>query len=313
MMRLLIAVLGMLAASAAVSADFKGDAVDLCGTDRQPAAALRPSLFDADVKSNPSVAYFRLRHAATQVLAGTSGPADRFLALLRNPGARVFSVAPDGDTEKLFRGAPADTITISCAGGSVPQSLVDIAAAALIAERIRVAARLDLEKIRADAVTDTSQKAEALLKNGLAMWPWELWANGLRLSERDSDRLFRTQLILMRPTAGIEIDTHNRASADLHASVMLEPFGFVRYRGNSYSSWWGASFVVTSSTGRGAGVGGLFRWDNYTIGLTRHKGDGTRPDSTFLMIGVDLYDALNKKRAQLDDWEGFRKLRDAMK
>ena len=113
-----------------------------------------------------------------------------------------------------------------------------------------------------------------LLKNGLAMWPWELWLNGLRLSKKDSDPLFRTQWVFMRPTAGIEIDTYSQASADLQASVALEPLGFVRYRGEGYSHWWGASVVITASTSRGAGYGGLFRWDNYVIGRDAPQGPG---------------------------------------
>ena len=138
------------------------------------------------------------------------------------------------------------------------------------------------------------------------MWPWELWLNGLRLSDKDADPLFRTQWVVLRPSAGIEIDLRSQASADLQASVMLEPLGFVRYRGDSYAHWWGASLVVTSSTRRGAGIGALLRWDNYVIGLTRHKEEGSEPDSTFLMVGVDLYDLVNKKRTEL---KGLGRLR----
>ena len=90
--------------------------------------------------------------------------------------------------------------------------------------------------------------------------------------------------------------------------VALEPLGFVRYRGEGYSHWWGASLVLTASTSRGAGYGALFRWDNYVLGVTRHKGQGAEPDSNFLLIGVDLHDLLNKKRAELKDWDGFATL-----
>jgi hypothetical protein len=47
------------------------------------------------------------------------------------------------------------------------------------------------------------------------------------------------------------------------------------------------------------------------IGLTRHKGEGSEPDSTFLMVGVDLYDLVNKKRTELKEWDAFARLRSA--
>ena len=44
------------------------------------------------------------------------------------------------------------------------------------------------------------------------------------------------------------------------------------------------------------------------VGVTRHKGQGSQPDSNFLLIGVDLHDLLNKKRAELKDSGGFAAL-----
>jgi hypothetical protein len=261
-------------ATCAGAAELRGDAIFLCDALRQPS-----------IKSSEATAYGKLADALAAAVGNerTRPEVARFLAVLRNPQGRSFDVAPEGNTEKIFRSVPADTITISCAP-SVPQYLVDVATAALLAERIRIEHELPAMKTRAAILEKASRDAEDLLKNGLAMWPWELWLNGLRLSEKD---------------------------ADLQASVMLEPLGFVRYRGDSYAHWWGASLVVTSSTRRGAGIGALLRWDNYVIGLTRHKGEGSDPDSTFLMVGVDLYDLVNKKRTELKDWDAFARLRSA--
>ena len=264
------------------------------------------------IKSSEATAYGKLADALAAAVGNerTRPEVARFLAVLRNPQGRSFDVAPEGNTEKIFRSVPAETITISCAP-SVPQYLVEVATAALLAERIRIEHELPVMKTRAAILEKASRDAEDLLKNGLAMWPWELWLNGLRLSDKDADPLFRTQWVVLRPSAGIEIDLRSQSSADLQASVMLEPLGFVRYRGDSYAHWWGASLVVTSSTRRGAGIGALLRWDNYVIGLTRHKGEGSEPDSTFLMVGVDLYDLVNKKRTELKDWDAFARLRSA--
>ena len=288
-------------ATCAGAAELRGDAIFLCDALRQPS-----------IKSSEATAYGKLADALAAAVGNerTRPEVARFLAVLRNPQGRSFDVAPEGNTEKIFRSVPAETITISCAP-SVPQYLVEVATAALLAEHIRIEHELPAMKTRAAILEKASRDAEGLLKNGLAMWPWELWLNGLRLSEKDADPLFRTQWVVLRPSAGIEIDLRSQASADLQASVMLEPLGFVRYRGDSYAHWWGASLVVTSSTNRGAGVGALLRWDNYVIGLTRHKGEGSEPDSTFLMVGVDLYDLVNKKRTELKDWDAFARLRSA--
>ena len=288
-------------ATCAGAAELRGDAIFLCDALRQPS-----------IKSSEATAYGKLADALAAAVGNerTRPEVARFLAVLRNPQGRSFDVAPEGNTEKIFRSVPAETITISCAP-SVPQYLVEVATAALLAERIRIEHELPAMKTRAAILEKASRDAEDLLKNGLAMWPWELWLNGLRLSEKDADPLFRTQWVVLRPSAGIEIDLRSQASADLQASVMLEPLGFVRYRGDSYAHWWGASLVITSSTNRGAGIGALLRWDNYVIGLTRHKGEGSEPDSTFLMVGVDLYDLLNKKRTELKEWDAFARLRSA--
>ncbi|HEX6413856.1 MAG TPA: hypothetical protein VFZ94_12450 [Burkholderiales bacterium] len=288
-------------ATCAGAAELRGDAIFLCDALRQPS-----------IKSSEATAYGKLADALAAAVGNerTRPEVARFLAVLRNPQGRSFDVAPEGNTEKIFRSVPAETITISCAP-SVPQYLVEVATAALLAERIRIEHELPVMKTRAAILEKASRDAEDLLKNGLAMWPWELWLNGLRLSDKDADPLFRTQWVVLRPSAGIEIDLRSQSSADLQASVMLEPLGFVRYRGDSYAHWWGASLVVTSSTRRGAGIGALLRWDNYVIGLTRHKGEGSEPDSTFLMVGVDLYDLVNKKRTELKDWDAFARLRSA--
>ena len=288
-------------ATCAGAAELRGDAIFLCDALRQPS-----------IKSSEATAYGKLADALAAAVGNERSRPEvaRFLAVLRNPQGRSFDVAPEGNTEKIFRSVPAETITISCAP-SVPQYLVEVATAALLAERIRIEHELPVMKTRAAILEKASRDAEDLLKNGLAMWPWELWLNGLRLSDKDADPLFRTQWVVLRPSAGIEIDLRSQSSADLQASVMLEPLGFVRYRGDSYAHWWGASLVVTSSTRRGAGIGALLRWDNYVIGLTRHKGEGSEPDSTFLMVGVDLYDLVNKKRTELKDWDAFARLRSA--
>lgn len=271
-----------LSATLAAGADIRGDSIYLCDALRAPSSHLKPSELWLPLNSparegKVGAAYARLADIAGDALNGEAR-GRRVLLLLRNPDNRSFAVTPDRTNETIFSGAP-DTITIDCLA-TITQPVIDLATVALVAEWIRVKGELPLQGERANSVKKAARDAEDLLKNGLAMWPWELWLNGLRLSKKDSDPLFRTQWVFMRPTAGIEMDTYSQASADLQASVALEPLGFVRYRGDGYSHWWGASVVITASTSRGAGYGGLFRWDNYVLGVTRHQGQGLSRTAT---------------------------------
>jgi len=316
---LALAIAAAVAASPALAGELEGDAVRMCDGLFQPKAALRPSRLDAAVQPHVAAMDFAGAYRAlAQALELGLEPAERGMPkiaefrrhLLR---ANAFQIADfqlnreptDPSREKILQSHP-DEIVIDC-NDPVPQYLVDVAAVSLLAARVRgVQAKPQLAEIAA-AVAGASLQAEALLKDGLPMWPWELWLNGLRLSERDSDPLFRTQWVFLRPTAGIEVDTRNRAAADLNASVAIEPVGFVRYRGAGYAEWWGASMVVTSSTSRGLGVGGLLRWNNYVLGVTHHRGERRGEDgSAFVFVGVELHELISKKRAEIKDWKGFQ-------
>lgn len=300
------------ATSSGLAGELQGDFVGMCDGTFEPRAALRPSVLEGAVQPHVAGKDFAAAYRAlAQALERSLEPAERGMPkiaefrrhLLR---ANAFQIAdfqvnrePTDPTKEKILQSHADEIAIDC-NDPVPQYLVDVAAVALVAARVRaVQAKPQLAEIAA-AVARASVQAEGLLKDGLPMWPWELWLNGLRLSERDSDPLFRTQWVFMRPTAGIEIDTRNRAVADLNASVAIEPVGFVRYRGT-------ASMVVASSTRRGLGVGGLLRWNNYVLGVTHHRAERRGEDgSAFVFVGVELHELISKKRAELKEWKGFQ-------
>jgi hypothetical protein len=309
-----VALVCALGSSLAGAANLSDDLIFLCGKPHEPSPALklsavRPQIEPLVKEGNFGAAYVRLADITLGAVQqhGTATNVSRFLSVLRNPPLnRSFAIVMVERTERLFSTVPNETISIDCTA-QIPQHLIDVSAAALIAEIVQKQQRGPAEGARAEAVERKRRDSEDILKNGLAMWPWELWLNSQRVSTDDKP-LFRTQWVVMRPTAGIEVDTYSQATADLQASVALEPLGFVRYRGEGYAHWWGASLVITATTNRGAGYGALVRWDNYVLGITRHKGQGGEPNSNFLLIGVDLYDLLNKKRAEMKDSDGFAAL-----
>lgn len=155
------------------------------------------------------------------------------------------------------------------------------------------------------ALQERNREYQNLLQNGLSMWPWEMYLNGLRLAPRDSSHPFTTQFVIFRPSAAMEVNTRSQADANLEASLLVEPIGFVRYSSTEYNHWWGASLAVTSSTREGMGYGALIRYDNYTLGVMRHKSSTAgEPDSNFVMLSVDLHNLLDSKRANIKEFGG---------
>jgi|GEM_PF-5107495 len=215
---------------------------------------------------------------------------------------KYFDVQHDAEVgrEVFFLNNQTEEFSYSCK--TLPSNFPKMAAVSLMTQWVSNQRDSGLYKERALNVVKQSIAHEALLKNGLAMWPWELWLNGKRLGPKDFDPLFLTQWIFMRPTAGIEINTRNRATANFDVSVGIEPIGFVHYSDQTYKDWWGASFLATSTTQAGIGVGGLLRWNNYVLGMTRHESNtvGVR-SSNFLFIGIELYDYANKQRGEMTE------------
>jgi hypothetical protein len=222
--------------------------------------------------------------------------------------AKYFDVTPEPDLKaEVFFSGTVNEIVVTCK--TLKPYFANMASVALMTRWVRGQEILpDLEK-RASFVAHQSKMHEALLYNGLPMWPWELWLNGKRLGKDDWEPLFKTQLVFMRPVAGFGIDTRNGVSGNLNVGVGVEPMGFVRYQ-DDYRSWWGASLLVTSNTNAGTGVGGLVRWNSYVLGMTHHESTASgMPGSNFVFIGVELFDLVNNKRGDFSEWKQLQKNR----
>lgn len=195
-----------------------------------------------------------------------------------------------------------NSIPFECS--NLPPHFANMATISLMTQWMRNRETLPKLKDRATFVSRQSKAHEALLNNGLPMWPWELWLNGKRLGSSDWEPLFKTQWVAMRPSVGFKINLSNGTSGNMEASIGLEPLGFVRYQSDDYKNWWGASLLVTSSTNAGIGLGALLRRNNYVLGITRHESNTAGiPASNFLFIGIELYDLANKQRSDLKEWK----------
>lgn len=304
---------------AACAATLDGDAVRMCDRllqvtpELQPSALMEASAADLDARRFAAVySRFADRFEATLDDATKAEPAvARFLANVRaarlEPAA--FDAAPSDDRtrETLFENTD-QPIALAC--DALPRHAPDMVAVSLMTGWVRGQERLPELERRARRVVEQYRDHEALLRNGLPMWPWELWLNGKRLGRSDWEPLFRTQWVVLRPTAGVEIDARSRAEGDLEASIGIEPLGFVRYRTEDYASWWGASLLVTASTREGIGLGGLLRWNDYVLGVTHHESDSpAKSDGVFIFLGVDLYDLVNRKREDFAKWKDLQRQR----
>lgn len=321
MQRILYAILATLfVAGTSCAATFQGEQLHACGRnynispDLQPAALMDSSAAELEAK-NFALVYKRYaqRFESTLLAIETTDPVTaKFIASIRranNFEEKYFDVTHEPDLKaEVFFASTGNEIIIKC--GEIPPYFADMAAVSLMTRWVRTQQSLPEYEQRANFVVRQSQAHEALLYNGLPMWPWELWLNGKRLVKDDWEPLFTTQWVFLRPVAGIEINTRDRASANLDIGAGIEPLGFVHYQNAEYTSWWGASLLLTSSTNAGIGVGGLLRWNNYVLGVTRHQSNTAGiPDSNFVFIGVELFDLLNKKRADFNEWKKLQKNR----
>jgi hypothetical protein len=313
--------------SNACAATFQDAQINACGKNLEVPSTLQPAaMLDATAADIGKGHFVRVYEYIAQTFETSLSDTERetkdiapLISNIRKAQAlepKYFDVQHDAEfgSEVFFLNNETEKFSYSCE--TLPSNFPKMAAASLMTQWVRNQQYLGLYEERALNVVKQSNAHEALLFNGLPMWPWELWLNGKQLGPKDSDRLFETQWILMRPTAGVEINTRNRASANLDVSVGIEPFGFVHYSDQKYKEWTGASLLVTSTTGAGIGIGGLLRWNNYVVGITRHESNTVgAPASNFLFVGIELYDYANKQRGDFSEWkvEQQRKLSSILK
>jgi len=205
----------------------------------------------------------------------------------------------------LFDGDAARALTIPCAvfepaaGESVGEMT-----AYLFRALYRVGNYGDLVYGQAAAAAMASRTFESyrnMVFNGLPMWPWELWANGLFVPDRFTAPPPRTQLVLLRPGAAPALRFDGDKDSEMDLALLLEPVGFVRYTRDDYREWWGGSLLVTITQENGVGYGAQLRWNNLTFGVAHHR----KPDDDLLYVSVDLYRLVLGEDRRTDSADAF--------
>jgi hypothetical protein len=154
----------------------------------------------------------------------------------------------------------------------------------------------DIARIKVEDVYLTHRNR---LFNGLPMWPWETFLNGLRIrpDSGEPQAASRTQLIVLRPDVSPALRFAGTENSQVDMAVLVEPFGFIRYRNIDYSKWWGFSAAISMTNDNGIGYGVLGRWNNYFVGAGYHD----RHDDVMIYLGYDLYELLQDESGKLKD------------
>ena len=193
-------------------------------------------------------------------------------------------------------GMPSVAVRVSCDAVEADEGAAAIAYTAVSLYRIGEIAYPSALKIAAAKLDSVYQTHRDRLFNGLPMWPWEHWINGLDIDfEKTSPTPApRYQWIFLRPSLSPALKFDGNENSELEAAIVVEPVGFVRYTNEDYSKWIGVSPIVTATNSSGIGYGALARYGNWQIGAAYHEKDS----DVLLYASIDLYDLVVGKETR---------------
>jgi len=170
-----------------------------------------------------------------------------------------------------------------------------------------------LKKISINRINDFARAIEKTkirwmnyIFNGFSQYPWEVTLNEYLVSY-SIQYPPKYQYIFFHPELSFEIKIDNLQS-ELEV-LTVELLGILYYQ-NNWKNFFGFSFVLNMRNDLGAGIGGLFHYNMYSIGVVWHDidDDGNKfDDPPFLTVGFDLYKLFESKKAKLDRLNRFIK------
>ena len=224
-------------------------------------------------------------------------------------GERVanITIRPGDDGFELNSGAELVFDNVPCKDIDLPY-FRDIAYMAIAYQRVHFNSWETLMGTASRRILHLSEQYKNWFNNGLPMWPQETYFNGLLLDESDAVEAKKWQLVVIRPSIGLGINTNDSLDKNKpEATLGIEPIGFVKYIKSDYSKYWGLSMLLSFGDDVGTGYGLLARYNKYTFGLTRRSKDlsnGITDDNIYLFVGFDLYDLFHDKK---DKFQGYKK------
>ena len=218
-----------------------------------------------------------------------------------------ISINTGDDGFELNSGAKLVSDNVPCKDIDLPY-FRDIAYMTIAYKKIHFDSWETLMGAASRRIQHLGQQYEDWFNNGLPMWPQETYFNGLLLDESDAVEAKKWQLVVVRPSVGLGINTNNSLNKNKpEATLGIEPVGFVKYIKNDYSGYWGLSMLLTVGDDVGIGYGLLARYNKYTFGLTRRGEDianGITDDNVYFYVGYDLYDLFHDKK---NKFQGYKK------
>lgn len=190
--------------------------------------------------------------------------------------------------------------------------LIDISYLAIAYKKVHDASFEVLRDAANNTIQLRNRQYQDWFDNGLPMWPQETWLNGLLLDESDAEIPAKHQWVVFRPSLGLGGNLNDGFSeGNLDATLGVEIGGFVRYRSDDYSKYWGLSVLATLGEDAGVGYGLLLRYNDYVFGYNKRKKDaslGIGDDNEYLYIGYDLYKLVHDKKDEFREYK--RKVRE---
>ncbi len=216
-----------------------------------------------------------------------------------------LSMKPGFDGEELSSGSePVDAVP--CQDKDAPY-LITIKYLTIAYKKVHDASWETLRGATTRRIMHLDQRYADWFENGLPMWPLETWVNGKLLGASDAEEPKFWQLVVLRPTAGLSVNTsESYDEVKTQAALAIEPLGYVRYIASDYSKYWGASLLLTTGDDAGIGYGILGRYNNYVLGAVMREdypATGVSSEDVYLFFGYDLYTLLHDKK---DHFRGFK-------
>ena len=278
---------------------------------------------EAALAAEHTLADLRVKVPASCALAPVGGRVERLLSelpvadglLSEEFVARTAPVRAGGvefEQTVLFAG-DADVVVLSVEDGAPRDRAVCYAADAERASLTEVAGAIAgaiAEYNKPMLVSGAAQLRKLadtwswIVTDGFGQFPWERAFNDLTHRKPLSIyHLPKMEWVLLHPGVGVELTRLDDLRESRGQTVLfVEPIGFVRYNFDVRSEkrrYWGASLLVVATDDSPPGIGGLLRYNKYSVGAVRHLRSKDAGGHWAMTATVELLERTQSARRKL--------------